>query len=326
MPPAVSNHRPPRVVPPDHDGQRLDNFLIRALRPLPRAAVYRLIRTGQVRVNGRRAKPLCRLRARDQIRIPPQVPGVADFAEKRTPRVPQKLLRALPPILLEDDRLLVVDKPAGLAVHGGSGAAFGVIERLRAAFPGQYLELAHRLDRGASGVLVLAKKPAALRHLQRQWREREVEKEYLVACFGEWRRSAARIRAPLRRVSAADGNRQVVPDPEGGKPADTRARLLRQWRGAALVRAEIKTGRTHQLRAHLAHPDLANLPIVGDDKYGNFQRNKSLPPNLRGRLFLHARRLAFRHPGTEEVVSVESPPPPEFAELEKFFLENDPRS
>ena len=315
----------PRLVPPDHDGRRLDNFLIRALRPLPRAAVYRLIRTGQVRVNGKRAKPTDRLRAQDQIRIPPQIPSPDDFSERRTPRIPQKFLQPLPPVLLEDDRLLVVDKPAGLAVHGGSGTAFGVIERLRAARPEQYLELAHRLDRGASGVLVLAKKPAALRHLQKQWREREVEKEYIIACFGEWRRSAARIRAPLRRVSAADGNRQVVPDPDAGKPADTRAKLVRQWDGAALIRAGIRTGRTHQLRAHMAHPDLANLPIVGDDKYGNFQRNKSLPPRLRGRLFLHACRLAFRHPGTEEAVAIESPPPPEFAALAEFFSEKNSR-
>ena len=322
------SHRPPhsqtQIVPPDHDGQRLDNFLIRILRPLPRAAVYRLIRTGQIRVNGKRAKPLARLRPNDQIRIPPQTPARSTHparpAARSAPSIrTREKQHPLPPVILEDERLLIIDKPSGLAVHGGSGTAFGVIERFRAARPGAYLELAHRLDRGASGVLVLAKKPSALRDLQRQWRAREVGKEYIVACFGEWKKSAARIRAPLRRIAAPDGNRQVVPDSEHGKPAETRAKLAQQWNGAALVRADIKTGRTHQLRAHMAHPELAGLPIVGDDKYGDFRRNRELPPKLRGRLFLHACRLVFRHPSTGEKMSAEAPLPPEFAELRDFF-------
>ena len=317
------SHSQTQAVPPDYDGQRLDNFLIRILRPLPRAAVYRLIRTGQIRVNGKRAKPLARLRPNDQIRIPPQTPTRPTRPTPPTLSAPSIRTREkqhpLPPVILEDDRLLIVDKPSGLAVHGGSGTAFGVIERFRAARPGAYLELAHRLDRGASGVLVLAKKPSALRDLQRQWRAREVGKEYVIACFGEWKKSAARISAPLRRVAAPDGNRQVVPDSELGRPAETRAKLSQQWNGAALIRAEIKTGRTHQLRAHMAHPELAGLPIVGDDKYGDFRRNKELPPGLRGRLFLHACRLVFRHPSTGGEMSAEAPLPPEFAELREFF-------
>ena len=304
----------PQIVPPESDGQRLDNFLARILRPLPRSAICRLIRTGQARVNGGRAKPLSRVRAGDMVRIPPQAP----MREKR--EVPDAAGRlAPPPTLLEDDRILIVNKPAGMAAHGGSGVAFGVIERLRAARPDEYLELAHRLDRGTSGILVLAKRPAALRELHRQWREHEVEKEYLAACFGTWKKSASRIAAPLRRVAAPDGNRQVVPDPQGGKPADTRAKLAEQWRGAALIRATLKTGRTHQLRAHLAHPELGNLPIIGDDKYGDFRRNRSLPPALRGRLFLHARRLTFRHPDGGGQMTAEAPPPPEFAMLAEFF-------
>ena len=305
-----------QVVPPDYDGQRLDNFLSRILGPLPRDVVYRLIRTGQVRINGKRAKPLARICENDQIRLPPAHPPRPPSAVRA--EIPPGRRLPPPPVLMEDDRILVVNKPSGLAVHGGSGIAFGIIERLRAARPEQYLELAHRLDKGASGVLVLAKKPAALRELHRQWRENQVEKEYLVACFGEWKKSAARITAPLRRVAAPDGNRQVVHDPEDGKPAETRAKLVRQWNGAALIRAQIKTGRTHQLRAHLAHPELANLPVVGDDKYGDFQKNKTLPPKFR-RLFLHARRLVFRHPQTMEETAVEAPIPKKFAELEEFF-------
>ena len=314
MPPASKAQI--QVVPPDYDGQRLDNFLSRILGPLPRDVVYRLIRTGQVRINGKRAKPLARICENDQIRLPPAHPPRPPSAVRM--EIPPGRRLPPPPVLMEDDRILVVNKPSGLAVHGGSGIAFGIIERLRAARPEQYLELAHRLDKGASGVLVLAKKPAALRELHRQWRENQVEKEYLVACFGEWKKSAARITAPLRRVAAPDGNRQVVHDPEDGKPAETRAKLVRQWNGAALVRAQIKTGRTHQLRAHLAHPELANLPVVGDDKYGDFQKNKTLPPKFR-RLFLHARRLVFRHPQTMEETAVEAPIPKKFAELEEFF-------
>ena len=314
MPPASKAQI--QVVPPDYDGQRLDNFLSRILGPLPRDVVYRLIRTGQVRINGKRAKPLARICENDQIRLPPAHPPRPPSAVRM--EIPPGRRLPPPPVLMEDDRILVVNKPSGLAVHGGSGIAFGIIERLRAARPEQYLELAHRLDKGASGVLVLAKKPAALRELHRQWRENQVEKEYLVACFGEWKKSAARISAPLRRVAAPDGNRQVVHDPEDGKPAETRAKLVRQWNGAALVRAQIKTGRTHQLRAHLAHPELANLPVVGDDKYGDFQKNKTLPPKFR-RLFLHARRLVFRHPQTMEETAVEAPIPKKFAELEEFF-------
>ena len=305
-----------QIVPPDYDGQRLDNFLIRILGPLPRDVVYRLIRTGQVRINGKRAKPLSRIRGNDHIRLPPAHPPRPPAAVRAD--IPPGRRLPPPPVLMEDDRLLIVNKPSGLAVHGGSGIAFGVIERLRAARPEQYLELAHRLDKGASGVLVLAKRPAALRELHRQWRENQVEKEYLVACFGEWKKSAARITAPLRRVAAPDGNRQVVHDPEEGKPAETRAKLVSQWNGAALVRAQIKTGRTHQLRAHLAHPELADLPVVGDDKYGDFRKNKTLPPQLR-RLFLHARRLVFRHPQTMQETAVEAPIPKKFAELEEFF-------
>ena len=321
------------TVGPDHHGQRLDNFLLRILRPLPRPAVYRLIRTGQVRVNGGRARALQRLREGDSLRLPPNVLSETNNADSDRPRsgndrprsVPRFSPDDIPPVLWEDDRLLAVNKPAGLAVHGGSGIAFGVIERLRSARDEPFLELVHRLDKGTSGVLLLAKKSSALRELQRQWRAREVAKEYIAACFGEWRKSAARIRAPLRRVCAADGNRQVVVD-DAGKSADTRTRLAGRWRGAVLVCADIRTGRTHQLRAHLAHPELANLPIVGDDKYGDFARNRSLPRGLRGRMFLHAAKLAFRHPKSGEGVEIEAPLPGEFGELAEFFNNgSDPR-
>ena len=306
-----------RVVSQERDGQRLDNFLARECGKTPRALLYRLIRSGQVRINGKRAKPDSRLVAGDKLRLPPLL---NDINNRRT-CARDSIAAAAPPlqmrVLYENGGLLAVDKPPGLAVHGGSGAAFGVIERLRQTRTDNYLELAHRLDRDTSGVLLLATKPSALRAVQKLWRERKVKKIYNAAVFGEWRREYRRIDMPLKRTRREDGAKmaQVAAD---GMESLTIARLVRQLPGAALLSAQIITGRTHQLRAHFA---AAGMPIIGDGKYGDFAKNRAITigmPILR-RLFLHAHRLSFDLPDGESVL-IESPLPSAFDTLEKKFI------
>lgn len=296
---------------------------MRQWRGMPRRLVYRIIRTGQVRVNARRAAPDLRLQAGDLLRLPPPRNGAAGEEKTAAKPAAQKIPPANLPVLYEDAHLLAVDKPPGLAVHGGSGLAFGVIERLRAARPAErHLELAHRLDRDTSGVLLLAKKRSALRGLQEQWRRRRVAKEYTAQVFGAWRAAQhRRIRLPLKRVAGADGRRQVLvarDGDDGGKDALTETKLLRKWGGGdlagALIGARIATGRTHQLRVHLAD---AGLPIVGDKKYGDFARNKRMPKSA-GRMFLHAAALTIAHPASGETLHITAPLPPEFAAVEEF--------
>ncbi len=309
------------TVAEEREGQRLDNFLLRECKKTPRDLLYRLIRSGQVRINGRRAKPDSRVASGDRLRLPPVLCGLQKERAARNTVRAEKAARAdsefAPlPVLFEENGFLAVEKPAGLAVHGGSGIAFGVIERLRQKRGDRFLELVHRLDRETSGALLLATKPSALRAAQKLWRERKVEKTYRAALFGEWQKKHRRIALPLRRVRQKDGARMAAVDAAGAE-AVTVSRLLSQKRGAAFVRAQILTGRTHQLRAHFA---AAGLPIVGDRKYGDFAQNRALAraaPALR-RMFLHAERLAFSLPGGGDVI-VESPPPPEFAELEEQF-------
>ena len=244
----------------EHDGQRLDNYIFRERKRLPKRLVYRLIRTGQVRINSRRAKPDSRLATGDLLRLPPT--ANAGAVKTDTPPSPLTLTT-----LMEDEHILAVAKPSGLAVHGGSGISHGVIERLRGMTNGVFLELAHRLDKDTSGVLLLAKKPAALRELQRQWRNRAVHKKYVLAVFGRWQESAARITLPLVRRQGGIGSRVAGESDTDGKEAITRTRVLKQWPQAALLEADIITGRTHQLRVHLAQ---AGLPIIGDKKIRRF--------------------------------------------------------
>lgn len=300
---------PPRAitVAADEDGQRLDQFILKAWAGVPRALVYRLIRTKRVRVNNRRSRPDCRLRTGDRL----QLPGITLPPSPPKPRSAPAAPLALP-VLYEDHELLAVDKPAGLAVHGGSGEAHGVIERLRATrAPLRFLELAHRLDKETSGVLLLAKTRAALRAVQAQWRARRVHKVYDALVFGQWTPQIRQIKTPLKRIGEESGNRQVVVAADG-KDAHTKTALLQQWQRTALLEATIPTGRMHQIRAHLAS---VGLPIVGDKKYGDFTANRQLrqiankPARL---LFLHAHRLQLTHPASEEPLAVVSSPPPEF--------------
>lgn len=290
-------------------GQRLDNFLQRHMKGVPKSHIYRLIRSGQVRVDGRRAQADTRLPAGCEVRLPP-----VRVAQPDAPR-------AVPPrefaLLHEDEALLVINKPAGVAVHGGSGVSFGVIEQLRRARPQQrFLELVHRLDRETSGTLVLAKKRSALTALQAAFRERRVKKRYLALALGTWPEKLHTINAPLRKyVDAAQERRVAIAaaGEPGAMPALTRVRVQRRFAGFTLLEVAIHTGRTHQIRVHLASQ---GHPIAGDDRYGDFAANHALRTRGLQRMFLHAWQLDVPHPATGETLRLHAPLP---AELDAFL-------
>lgn len=296
-------------------GQRLDNFLLRELKGVPKTHVYRIIRAGEVRVNKGRAAADTRLALGDVVRLPPvRVPARTAEPDAAPPREF--------PLLFEDDALLVVDKPAGTAVHGGSGVSFGVIEQLRRARPqARFLELVHRLDRETSGALLLAKKRSALTALQDQFRQRETGKTYAALVVGHWPASKKVIDVALHKYLTPEGERRVRPVP-ADHPEAMRSislvKVVRVFQGFTLLEVTIKTGRTHQIRVHLASQ---GHPIAGDDKYGDFALNKVLAagrqvPGLKfERMFLHARRLSFDHPASGERITLEAPLPPECATL-----------
>lgn len=295
-------------------GQRLDNFLLRLLKGVPKTHVYRVIRSGEVRVNGGRASADTRLADGDEVRVPPV-------------RVAQRVAAAPAParefpLLFEDAQILAVDKPAGVAVHGGSGVSSGVIEQLRQARPGaRFLELVHRLDRETSGVLLVACRRSALVHLQDQFRARGADKvvgkTYTALVVGDWPERLKVIDKPLLKFLTPEGERRVrattAEDPDGAY-ALTLVRVLQRLDGFTLLDVTIKTGRTHQIRVHLAG---AGHPIAGDDKYGDFALNKRLArasgPGRLERMFLHARRLRFVHPATGQTVELESALPADCA-------------
>ena len=296
----------------DGAGQRLDNFLLRHYRDVPKSHLYRLIRSGQVRINGSRCHPDDRLAEGDTVRIPPirladPAPGSAEKPGMVAP--PLSL-----PVLFEDESLLVVDKPEGLAVHGGSGVAHGVIERLRAARPqSRFLELAHRIDRETSGVLVLSKKRQALVALHAQWRERVTGKRYLAIVRGRWPLRTKTLNQPLQRYLTPEGERRVCVHAEG-QEAISRVTGIRRLALPGLgeftqVRVEIETGRTHQIRVHLAH---AGFPILGDDKYGDFSLNRQLTRLGHRRMFLHAAELDISHPVGGRRLHLVAPTPESF--------------
>ena len=271
-------------------GQRLDNFLFRTLKGVPKSHVYRLLRTGQVRVNKKRAKPDYRLEAGDELRLPP-VRQEEKAAPGKPPHWQQEALKEA--ILYEDERLLVVNKPAGMAVHGGSGVSFGVIETLRMLRPeNPGLELAHRLDRETSGCLVVAKRRSAVRTLHAAFREGGVEKHYLALLTGAWTGGEANVDLPLEK-NRLEGGERMVKVSHSGKEAQSLFRPLQHFSDAALLDIRIFTGRTHQIRVHAAH---LKHPVAGDDKYGDREANKRLKAVGLKRMFLHAHRLAFAHP------------------------------
>lgn len=280
-------------------GQRIDNFLLRMAKGVPKSHVYRILRSGEVRVNGRRVQQTYRLQAGDEVRIPP-----IRIAEP-TRSAPAPAGKPLP-VVFEDDALLVIDKPSGKAVHGGSGVSYGVIEQLRVQRPElRMLELAHRLDRETSGLLIVAKKRSALTALHDMMREGKVEKRYLTLVPGRWSNPLQHVKAPLHKYLTAEGERRVRVSEEG-KPAHSIVRLIKRWDDYSLLEVELKTGRTHQIRVHLAH---LGFPLCGDDKYGDFALNKRLEGEGLRRMFLHAARLCFVHPLTGESLAFEAPLP-----------------
>lgn len=300
-------------------GQRLDNFLIRQLKGVPKTHVYRIIRSGEVRINKGRASADTRVQDGDQVRLPP-VRVSEKMAEKAEHPAPAREF----PLLLEDEHLIALDKPASVAVHGGSGVSFGVIEQLRQARPqAKFLELVHRLDRETSGILLVAKKRSALTHLQDQFRERETGKTYLALVTGAWPAKLKVIDTPLHKYLQADGERRVrvttADDPDGMRSitlVKVRATLpARPQQGLptmSLLEVTIKTGRTHQIRVHLAS---SGHPIAGDDKYGDFELNKRLQKCGLKRMFLHAWRLQFTHPATGKRTELHAELPPALAEF-----------
>jgi len=297
-----------------HD-QRIDNFLHKILKGVPKSHIYRIVRGGEVRVNGRRVEVAYRLQSGDKVRLPPV--RTSRPASGHGTRAVKAVFAGQ--VLIEDEDLLVVDKPGGVAVHGGSGISSGVIEQLRQARSGaRFLELVHRLDRDTSGVLVLAKKRSALTALHAQLRDGEVKKHYLVLVLGEWKDAKRNVKLALHKFVSASGERRVVVDEDGAR-AHTVFRLEGNLPGFSLLDAELKTGRTHQIRVHLAH---LGFPIAGDDKYGDFEANKRLAKQGLKRMFLHAASLEFRHPRTGEPVRVQAPLAPE---LESFLRSLNPR-
>ncbi len=347
-----SDHEPQvKLIAVDEDsaGQRLDNFLFRQFKGVPKTHVYRIIRSGEVRVNKARAAADTRVAMGDLVRLPP-----VRVSQRATEKAQAMVVGAQPgtparefSVLFEDDALLAIDKPAGVAVHGGSGVSFGVIEQLRMARPqAKYLELVHRLDRETSGILLLAKKRSALKNLQDQFRERETGKTYLALVQGAWPANKKVLDQPLHKYLLPDGERRVKvvskDDPDGMKSLTLvkldqllslrpeLAKRLAELAGTAaqsgvsgsladkfsLLEVTIKTGRTHQIRVHLA---FQGHPIVGDDKYGDFGLNKVLQRGASGvalkRMFLHAWRLQFNHPVDGRRVELNSPLPSELQEF-----------
>lgn len=292
----------------DGAGQRIDNYLMKHLKGVPKSHVYRILRSGEVRVNKGRATADRRLEMGDRVRVPPvRVAEKADDAP-----VPARDFA----VVFEDDALIVIDKPAGVAVHGGSGISYGVIEQIRRARPAaRFLELAHRLDRETSGLLAIGKKRSALTRLHDQFRDGAIDKRYLALVKGRWRDQLRNVKLPLLKYLTAEGERRVRVSPEG-KESHSIMRLQRRWNTPfgefSLLEVELRTGRTHQIRVHLAH---LGFPIVGDEKYGDFGLNRDLQKHGLKRMFLHAASMRLPHPLSGEPLALSAPLP---AELAKF--------
>lgn len=292
------------VITEEEQGQRLDNFLIRRCKGVPKSHIYRILRSGEVRVNSKRVDATYRLCVGDSLRIPP-----IRIAERPQNEVDEAAKERVDlPIIYEDEAMLVIDKPEGIAVHGGSGVSFGVIEALRRQRPqAKFLELAHRLDRETSGILLVGKKRLALTALHDMFREHGTgaDKRYLVLVKGRWVNNTQHVKLPLYKYLTEGGERRVMVR-DDGKASHTIFRLLARWPEMSLLEAQLKTGRTHQIRVHLAH---LGFPILGDEKYGDFALNKSLKRDGLKRMALHAWRMAFRHPLTATELECIAPLP-----------------
>ena len=293
------------TIEAEHDGQRIDNFLKTQLKGVPKSLIYRILRKGEVRVNKKRIKPEYKLICGDEVRVPPV--RVAEKNELPSANL-GSIQRLESQILFEDDAMIVLNKPSGMAVHGGSGLSFGVIEGLRALRPeARFLELVHRLDRDTSGVLLVAKKRSALRSLHEQLRIKTMRKQYLALVRGKWQSHVKVVNAPLRKNDLQSGER-VVRVTADGKPSETRFRIARQFAEATLIECSPITGRTHQIRVHTQH---AGHPIACDDKYGEAAFDEKMRSQGLKRLFLHAWKLTFTHPVDGREVLIEAPLAPE---------------
>lgn len=312
--PAAQHERPAvrmLAIGPESAGQRVDNFLLKVCKGVPKSHIYKAIRNGQVRVNKGRVQADHRLSDGDMLRIPPlRLPAAGE---------PRKVPPCAFPAVYEDEAIVVIDKPAGVAVHGGSGVSFGVIEQLRAARPeARFLELAHRLDRDTSGLLIIAKQRKALLALHDMMRESAGRKLYQALVEGDWVNDRQHIRKPLLKWLTTEGERRVRVDPEG-KPAHTIVTRLTRFGRYTLVAAELRTGRTHQIRVHLASSGHA---IVGDDKYGSDAVREHFARLGFKRMFLHAARLEIPHPLTGEALVLEAPLPAACADI-LHYLEQE---
>lgn len=300
-----------RVVEIEHSrgGQRIDNFLLTLLKGVPRSHIYRLLRTGQVRVNKGRIKPTYRLNVGDQVRVPP-----VNYSESMPVQVDDSrkaLIEAA--VLHEDEDILVLDKPAGMAVHGGSGLRFGLIEALKEMRPAcPDISLVHRLDRFTSGCLLIAKNRALLPALQEQFRTERVEKQYLTLLKGRWQGGARTVELSLHKGRLQSGERMVQVDEEEGKDAESRFIPVEVYAGASLMQVVLKTGRMHQIRVHAAG---VGHPVAGDEKYGDPEFNRRMQDLGLKRLFLHAQALSFHHPRTGRLMSLSTPLPANLSQV-----------
>ncbi|BCV61046.1 MULTISPECIES: 23S rRNA pseudouridine(955/2504/2580) synthase RluC [Shewanella] len=302
-----------RLVTIDEDnvGQRIDNFLLSKLKGVPKSMIYRIVRKGEVRVNKKRIKPEYKLAEGDQVRIPPVRVSEENYRTAPSANL-ERVSRLEDRILFEDKHILVLNKPAGIAVHGGSGVDYGVIEALRSLRPQQkFLELVHRLDKDTSGVLLVAKKRSALKHLHDQLRHKQMQKDYQALVRGEWQKHDKVVKAPLLKLTLKSGERIVRVNTEG-KASETRFKILQRYDGATLVQASPVTGRTHQIRVHCQY---AGHPIACDEKYSEQKFDDSMRALGLNRLFLHAAQLKFIHPDTETEMTVQAPLDPELLEL-----------
>ncbi|MBL6734333.1 MAG: 23S rRNA pseudouridine(955/2504/2580) synthase RluC [Shewanellaceae bacterium] len=290
--------------------QRIDNYLIHVCKDVPKSMIYKIVRKGEVRVNKKRVKPEYKLQMGDIVRIPPM------YVEDKINPLPSAKLQQVEQlthcVLYEDDYFLVLNKPSGMAVHGGSGVPFGIIEALRSLRGDkQYLELVHRLDKDTSGCLLVAKKRSGLRALQTQLRNKSIQKDYLTLVRGRWSKHDKNITAPLLKVNLASGE-QIVRVDTAGKPSQTRYKIEQFYNEATLVKASPITGRTHQIRVHCQ--SVGHL-IAGDPKYGDAQFNTEMAQKGLHRLFLHAFELRFKHPHTEAPMFIQAPLPHELTQV-----------
>lgn len=308
------------VVEEEDQGQRLDNYLLRHYKGVPKSHIYRVVRSGEVRVNSKRCEVTYRIQVGDQVRVPPM--RVAIRSESDVEKAAKE--RTELPFIYEDGALLAINKPAGIAVHGGSGVSFGVIESLRQQRPlAKFLELAHRLDRDTSGLLLIGKKRSALNALHDMFREagQVADKRYLILVKGRWMNPLQQVKLPLYKYLLDSGERRVRVDPEG-KPSYTIFRLLARWQRFSLLEGQLKTGRTHQLRVHLAH---LGYPILGDEKYGDFPLNKALFKEGLKRMALHAYSMDFPHPLEQTPLRLVAPFPDVLQEFVRHLDQTEPR-